>query len=70
MINYKNGDRVRCIDPGTHSYLTLNKIYICTVSINHTVGVIEDDHHTRRNGLFSYRFKKATPELSKKIKIL
>lgn len=67
--NYRNGDRVRCIDPGGHSYLTLNKIYICKITGN-TIGILNDDRGNCTMGLFGRRFKKATPELSKKIKIL
>lgn len=70
MTNYKDGDRVRCVDPGTHPGLTKNKIYICTVSKSYAVGIIADNFGIKRNGFFNYRFEKAISELSSKIRIL
>jgi hypothetical protein len=69
MVNYKNGDRIKCIDPGTHRGLTLNKIYKC-VRVHCGRTSVRDDFGHIKVGFFTKRFILAVPELNNKVKVL
>jgi hypothetical protein len=69
MKKIKVGDRVRCVDPGSHSLLKKNGIYICMATFDDMcVGIIINGKD--KSGYWPHRFESAMIELSNNIRVL
>lgn len=69
--NFKDGDRIRCIDAHAHSKkLTLGKTYIACFTSNYATGVRKDDTGKETSGFYCWRFIKVNVEVNKNVKIL
>jgi hypothetical protein len=70
MKKIKIGDKVRCVDPGSHSLLKKNGIYICMAvsTDDKCIGIIINGED--KSGYWPHRFELAMPELSNNIRVL
>jgi hypothetical protein len=74
MVNWKTGDRVKCVDMKGRSlshepFLHLNETYTYKKSPDHNWSII-NSLGIERSGYFLWRFKKMLPELPNNIQVL